>query len=81
MSILRKPEVKSAFGMRSDSSVSNAVRDGVLTRPVQLGPRAVGWPDYEINAIGAARIAGRTNEDIRALVLRLHVNRARLDQS
>lgn len=78
MSILRKPEVKTESGWRSDASISNAVRDGLLTKPVQLGPRSVGWPDYEVKAITAARIAGKTDADIRSLVTRLHAQRNEL---
>ena len=78
MSILRKTEVKAEAGWRSDSSVSSAVRAGLLTKPVQVGQRAVGWPDYEVKAITTARIAGKTDADIRALVTRLHTQRAEL---
>lgn len=78
MSILRKPEVKAETGWRSDASVSKAVRDGLLTKPVQLGPRSVGWPDNEVKAINAARIAGKSEDDIRALVTRLHAKRNEL---
>ena len=78
MKILRKPEVKSASGWRSDASVANAVRDGLLTKPVALGPRSVGWPDFEIDAINAARIAGKSDADIKALVIRLHAKRSEL---
>jgi prophage regulatory protein len=78
VSILRKPEVKAETGWRSDASVSKAVRDGLLTKPVQLGPRAVGWPDNEVKAINSARIAGKTDADIRALVTRLHAQRKEL---
>lgn len=81
MSILRKPEVKAEAGWRSDASVSNAVRVGLLTKPIQLGPRSVGWPDYEIKAINAARIAGKSDADIRALVARLHTKRTELEMA
>lgn len=78
MSILRKPEVKAETGWRSDASVSSAVRAGLLTKPVQIGTRAVGWPDYEVKAINEARVAGRSEADIRALVTRLHTQRTEL---
>lgn len=78
MSILRKPEVKAEAGWRSDASVSSAVKAGLLTKPIQLGPRSVGWPDYEVKSITAARIAGKTDADIRALVERLHAQRHEL---
>lgn len=78
MSILRKPELKAETGWRSDASVSSAVRAGLLTKPVQLGPRSVGWPDYEVKAINAARIAGKTDAEIKTLVNRLHAKREQL---
>lgn len=78
MSILRKPEVKAEAGWRSDASVSNAIRAGLLTKPIQIGPRSVGWPDYEVKAITTARIAGKTDADIRALVAKLHTQRTEL---
>ena len=75
MNILRFKDVTSKFGYPSRTSVYNAMRDGVLTTPISLGARAVGWPDYEINAVCAARIAGKTDADIRSLVTRLHQQR------
>lgn len=78
MSILRKPEVKAETGWRSDASVSSAVRTGLLTRPIALSRRSVGWPDYEVKAIIAARIAGKSDADIKALVTRLHAQRTEL---
>ena len=72
MSILRMPEVKSETGHRSHASIYTAVRDGLFTVPVSIGQRAVGWPDTEVKAIVAARIAGKTDDQIRDLVHRLH---------
>ena len=76
MAILRKPQTKAALGYRSDSSIHNAIKAGLLTKPVPIGARAVGWPDDEIRAINAARIAGKGNEEIRALVGHLQGQRA-----
>lgn len=81
MAILRKPEVKAEAGWRSDASVSSAVRAGLLTNPVQVGPRAVGWPDYEVKAITKARIAGKNDDYIRALVIRMHSDRQKLNKA
>lgn len=72
MSILRMPEVKSETGHRSHASIYTAVRDGLFTVPVSIGQRAVGWPDTEVKALVAARIAGQTDDQIRELVNRLH---------
>ena len=76
--ILRLPAVKRAIGHRADASVYNAVRAGLFTRGVAIGARARGWPDYEVNAIVSARIAGRSDNEIRDLVKALHLARAEL---
>lgn len=51
------------------------IQRGLMTRGVKLSKRAVGWPDDELDAIIAARIAGRTEAEIRTLVDRLHAKR------
>lgn len=75
MQILRLPSVKGRFGHRADASVYNAIRDGLCTTGVAIGRRARGWPDYEIDAINAARIAGKPAAEIRELVKMLHAKR------
>ena len=72
MSILRMSEVMAETGHRSHASIYGAVHDGKFTVPVLIGQRAVGWPDHEVKAINAARIAGKSDDQIRALVTKLH---------
>lgn len=38
---------------------------------MRLGQRSSGWPDYEVAAIIDARIAGKSEKEIRELVTRL----------
>ena len=76
MAILRLPAVKAEMGHRSHASIYNAIRAGLFTNPVPIGQRAVGWPDNEVQAINAARIAGASDEQIRELVKQLHAKRA-----
>jgi prophage regulatory protein len=45
---------------------------------VAIGQRSVGWPDDEVRALCAARIAGKTEGEIRELVSRLHAKRSEL---
>ena len=78
MSILRMPGVKNETGNRSHASIYNAIRAGLFTKPVKIGQRAVGWPDYEVSELVAARIAGKSETEIRELVKRLHAKRAEL---
>jgi len=75
MLILRLPEVKRVLGHRADASVYNAIRAGLFTTGVAIGQRARGWPDYEAQAIAAARVAGKTDAQIRDLVNTLHAKR------
>ena len=75
MAIWRIPSVKDEMGWRSDASVYNGVRNGTLTTGVAIGQRSRGWPDYEVKAIAAARIAGKTDTEIRELVKVLHAKR------
>ena len=78
MLILRLPEVKRVLGHRADASVYNAIRVGLFTNGVAIGRRAKGWPDYEVDAINAARVAGKSESEIRELVKTLHAKRSEL---
>ncbi len=78
MAIWRIDATKGEFGHRSNASIYQGVRAGLITKPVPIGARSVGWPDYEIKAIARARIAGQSDEQIRELVQRLHSDRAGL---
>jgi prophage regulatory protein len=75
--ILRIPTVKIRSGY-SRSTIYLRISQGLWTSPVSLGPRAVGWPANEIEALNAARISGKTDSDIRELVLSLHTKRKEL---
>lgn len=72
--ILRLPAVKSESGL-SRSTIYLRVSQGLWTKPVSLGARAVGWPSDEVAAINAARIAGNTDDEIRILVAKLEAAR------
>ena len=76
VTILRLPAVKSACGY-SRSTIYLRITQGLWPRPVSLGPRSVGWPEDEVAAVNAARIAGKTDEEIRGLVSRLETDRKR----
>ena len=72
--ILRLPAVKSESGL-SRSTIYLRITQGLWTKPVSLGPRAVGWPSGDVVAINAARIASKTEEEIRTLVVYLEAAR------
>lgn len=74
LTILRLPAVLKKRG-RSRSAHYRDIQMGLYTRPVAIGPRAVGWPDDEVARLNAARIAGLSDKDIRVLVQKLEASR------
>jgi prophage regulatory protein len=78
MSISRLPTVLLATGHRSHASIYTAIRNGTYTKPVRIGQRSVGWPSEEVAAINSARIAGKSDAELRALVNELHARRTQL---
>lgn len=69
--IRRLPAVQHRSGL-SRSTIYLRISQGLWTKPVSLGGRAIGWPDDEIDTLNAARIAGKTDDEIRQLVQSLH---------
>lgn len=72
--IHRLPAVQQKTGL-SRSTIYLRVSEGLWTKPVSLGGRAIGWPDDETDTLIAARIAGKTDDEIRELVKALHAAR------
>jgi len=73
-SIMRLPAIKASTGL-SRSTIYLRIEQRMFTRPVSLGGRAVGWPETEVALLNAARIAGRSNAEIRDLVIELEAAR------
>ena len=69
------PAVLAEKGNASHATVYGEIHGGLFTVPVPIGQRAVGWPDHEVRAINAARIAGKSDDQIRELVNKLHAAR------
>lgn len=65
--LLRLPAVM-AERARGRSSTYNDVKAGLLTEPVKVGPNTVAWPAGEIRRLNEARIAGKTEDEIREVV-------------
>jgi len=72
--ILRLPAIKTSTGL-SRSTIYLRIATGVFTKPVSLGGRAVGWPAHEVAALNAARISGKSDTEIRDLVVKLEAAR------
>ena len=74
LSLLRQPVVSQATGM-ARPTLYEAMAEGLFPRPIKCGPKFAAWPSDEIAAINAARIAGKTDAEIRELVAQLEQQR------
>jgi prophage regulatory protein len=74
ITILRRKQVQSRIGL-SRSTLYLRIAEGTFPKPVSLGARAVGWPASEVEALNAARISGKSNSEIRDLVVKLEAAR------
>lgn len=57
------------------STLYQQIADGLFPPPVHLGKRTSGWISDEIEAVLAARIHGKSEDEIKALVKKLIVER------
>jgi len=73
--LMRLPAVAAAVGV-SPLTVKRNWKKGLFPKPVKIGVRAIAFPEHEVAAINAARIAGKSEDEIRALVAELEMNRA-----
>ena len=74
LTILRRRQVEAETGY-SRSTIYLRIAQGLFIKPVRLGARAVGFPAGEVAALNAARIADKTDAEIRALVSKLEAAR------
>lgn len=74
ISILRLPEVMARTGL-SRSTIYLQIQKGIFPSPISLGARAVGWVDCEISALISARVAGKSEDEIRGLVSSMKLER------
>ncbi|SFN69580.1 prophage regulatory protein [Nitrosospira briensis] len=74
MKLIKLPPV---LGLTAKSRTSHYsdIKNGLMTEPVRLGENSVAWPEHEILAINAARIAGKSNSEVRELVSQLMARR------
>ncbi len=79
MKLIRLPRVLDLTG-KSRSTIYHEQNTGLMTPPVKLGMQSVAWLEEEILAINRARIAGKSNEEIRQLVTKLVADRKTLSE-
>ena len=70
----RRPIVEQATG-DSRTTIYRKIKAGLFTNPVKIGGDRVAWPANEVEAINKARIAGKSDGEIKALVIELEAAR------
>lgn len=71
---LRRPEVSALTGYRK-STLYLRITQGTMPPPVRLGPGMVAWLEREVLSCVRWRIAGKTDDELRALVSRMVAGR------
>ncbi len=77
MKLLRLVSVLALTGTSRTTHYAQ-IKDGLMTAAVPLSVHSVAWPEREILAINTARVAGKSEDEIRQLVSRLMVERKTL---
>ncbi len=72
--IIRRKLVESRTGY-SRSTIYLKISEGLLPSTIKMGANSVGWLEHEINAIIAARVAGKSDDEIKVLVSELEAAR------
>ncbi|CAN5390657.1 hypothetical protein BH11PSE11_BH11PSE11_12330 [soil metagenome] len=80
LALSKRPKVEARTG-QSRSSIYQQMSEGQFPTPVRIGVRAVAWIDYEIDAMIAARVAGKSTDEIKALVRKLESARKNVAES
>lgn len=74
MQIIKKPHVLSQIAI-SNTKLYDQIKKGLMPSPIKLGSHSVGWAKHEVDALVAARIAGKTDDDVKVIVTKLEALR------
>lgn len=74
ITIIRRKQLEQRMGI-GRSTIYLRISQSLIPSPVSLGAHSVGWPVHEIDAIIAARVAGKSDDEIRLLVAELETAR------
>ena len=72
--LFRRPAVTALTG-KSRSTLYRDIKKGLFTKPINIGGDRVAWASNEVQAINQARIAGKSDADIKLLVIELEALR------
>ncbi|WP_020484536.1 helix-turn-helix transcriptional regulator [Methylomonas sp. MK1] len=72
--ILRRKVVSGLTG-KSRSTLYRDISKGLFPHSIEIGGGCVGWPCYEVEQINNARISGKSDDEIKQLVVELEAAR------
>lgn len=70
----RRPAVSKITG-KARTTLYRNIQEGLFPKPVQIGGDRVAWPSNEIEALNKARMANKTDDEIRAMIIDLEAAR------
>ena len=73
-SLIRKNEVLLRVGIKK-SALYKKIHQGVFVPPIPIGSRAVAWVNDEVDCITTAMVAGKSDNELRAIVNELITRR------
>jgi prophage regulatory protein len=68
--LVRLPGVIALSGM-GRATIYDFMQRGLFPAPIKIGPKLAAWPRSEIDRINGARIAGKSSDEIKAIVAEL----------
>ena len=71
---LRLPRILLKRG-KGRTSLYEEIRAGLFPHGVWIGPNSKAWPDFEVDQVNAALLAGKSPDEIRQLVRDLEAAR------
>ncbi|MFT6201772.1 MAG: prophage regulatory protein [Granulosicoccus sp.] len=72
--LIRSKQAQSKMSLPK-TSFYQQIKQGFLVKPFSLGGRSVAFLEHEIDAIINARAAGQTDDEVKALVVELELQR------
>lgn len=57
------------------SAFYSYINKGLIPKPIKIGERSVAWVESEISEIIKARVAGKSNDELKGIVQQLETDR------
>ena len=73
----KRADVLSQFSI-SNTTLHERINEGLLPPSVSTGARSVAWVQQELDSVLKAMIAGKSKEEIKALIVHLVEQRSKL---